>query len=187
MSLIRSINILKLSVCIVSMVLASYATADQGIMFTSSDGRLSIWVPSKPRMKEDLIPSRTGGPYKRTTYAVEANNYILLAGIIDFRGDLATSGNEELYLNSMIENLRAGFGSRFVLDSKGGNIDILLPPKNLKGRQFKGMLLQGQRFIFRAYVVAHSIYILQVSYPSGDKSASKVAERFLSSLVVGSK
>jgi hypothetical protein len=143
---------------------------------------MSFWTPSNPRTTVESLPSQTGAPYKRTTHAVEGGTYLLLASILDFRDELPTTGDELSYLDTMLESMRRGFGSAFVLDKTHGVTEIRLETSNWPGRQLKGTI-QGQEIILRAYIAPNSIYMLQVGYEVGDTSAASLGARFLNSLV----
>lgn len=161
---------------------AACAVAADGFTYKSKDGRLTVWVPAKPQISEQNLPSTTGGPYKQITMASESNPSMFLAGILDFRQDLATTGSETSYLDTMLANMKAGFGNGFVMDRSDGTKD-LVSSTGQKGRQIKG-IVQGQRLIIRAFVGKHSIYMQQVVFPVNFKAGSKNADRFLDSLSI---
>lgn len=184
MNILSKRNLITALACACLIFGKAYAEKSTNNNFSSEDQRISFWAPSPPIKTEDLIPSKTGTPYKRTTYAVEGANYIFLAGILDFRKDsLPTTGNEILYLDSMLESIQMGLGADFVLDSTGGLTDIYLPGTSLKGRQLKGTI-KGQLFVMRAYVATRAIYMQQITFPIIDKKVSQTAEHFLNSLVI---
>lgn len=167
---------------LIAAMLPAVTFATDGVSFKSKDGRLSIWVPIAPSVTERSLPSTTGAPYRQTTFAAEAYPALYLAGILDFRNDLSTNGDEVSYLDSMLGRMKAGFGSSFVIDKTDGTRDLLLRTGQ-KGRQIRATA-QGQRVIIRAYVGKYSIYMQQVGFPVGNEVALKSAERFLDSLVI---
>lgn len=167
-----------------SLAVTVPALADEGSTFKSADGRMSFWTPSQPKSTAESLPSQSGSPYKRTTYAVEGTNYLLLASILDFRGDLPTTGDEVSFLDSMLESIRRGFGTDFVLDKTQGSTELKLEATGWPGRELKGTV-QGAVVILRAYVAPNSIYMLQATYEAGDASVARVGARFLSSFVPG--
>lgn len=161
---------------------AACAAAADGLTYKSKDGRLTVWVPVKPNVSERDLPSATGAPYKQITVAAESNPSMFLAGILDFKQDLATTGDETSYLDTMLESMKKGFGNGFVMDKSDGSKD-LVSATGQKGRQIKGTV-QGQRLIIRAFVGKHSIYMQQVVFPINNKAGSRNADRFLDSLAI---
>lgn len=160
------------------------AASSDGNVFSSDDQRVSFWTPGIPKKIVESFPSRTGAPYKRTMYIVEAANYMLLVGLLDFQKEsIPTTGDENGFLDTMLESMRKGFGSSFILDPNQGisNLDMSAP--KLKGRQLKGRL-QGQQITLRAYIAAHTIYMQQIMHTPQDKNLENIADRFLSSLVI---
>jgi len=133
----------------------------------------------------DEIPSQSGKPYKRTTYVMEAETFMLLASSLELNAGPDTAGDEDSFLDSMLDSIRNGFGDKFQLDSKGGVTAVTLAPNNLKGRQLRATV-EGHPMIIRAYVGKRTIYTMQVSHMQGDQAAAKTGERFLESLVVKS-
>src|SRR5689334_8851781 len=95
------------------LLLANCAVAADGFIYKSTDGRLTVWIPAKPQVTERNLPSSTGAPYKQITIASESKPFLFLAGILDFRQDLATTGDESSYLDTMLSSMKAGFGSGF--------------------------------------------------------------------------
>jgi len=160
----------------------AFAAVPPGIQFSAPDGRISIWAPALPKVSQEKFPSRTGSPYQRTTYAVGAANGLLLAGVLDFRGDLPTTGEEQSYLDTMLKSLASAFGPSFKLTTEGQR-NITLSGSGLPGRELVGTL-QDQRIVFRAYVGKSSIYMLEAGCSQSDKDMIATADRFLSSLVV---
>jgi hypothetical protein len=156
--------------------------APAGLQFTAPDGRISIWVPAAPKTSQDDFPSRTGSPYHRTTYAVEAANGLLLAGVLDFHDHLPTTGDEQGYLDTMLKSLTSGFGPGFQL-APGGMRSLRLAGSDLPGREIVGTV-QGQCIVFRAYVGKNTIYMLEAGGSPGDKEMMATIDRFLASLVV---
>lgn len=176
----------RLLVCLIPLLFVattSFAVNTEGVTFKSADGKLSVWLPKMPQASEQVIPSQTGGPYKRVTYSVESAAYLFLAGILYFRDDLSTTGDESSYLDTMLGSIKAGFGEQFAVDKEGGVVDLKLPGSNLKGRQLQGTI-RGQKMVLRAYVGKHSIYMLQAGFPVNSAAAATTARRFLESIVV---
>lgn len=160
----------------------AFAGATDGLIYKSRDGRLTVWVPAKPQVTERDLPSTTGGPYKQIMVASESSPSIFLAGILDFRSDLATTGDETSYLDTMLGSMKAGFGNGFVIDKRDGSKD-LVSSTGQKGRQIQGTV-QGLRIIIRAFVGKHSIYMQQAAFPISYKDEGKNANRFLDSFVI---
>lgn len=158
------------------------AAPEDGFTYKSKDGRLGVWVPAKPQVSERNLPSKTGAPYRQITVVSESNPSMFIAGILDFRQDLATTGDETSYLDTMLASIKAGFGNGFVMDKSDGTKE-LVSSTGQKGRQIKG-IVQGQCVIIRAFVGKHSIYMQQVGFPVNFKAGSKSVDRFLDSLSI---
>lgn len=175
---------LAASLAVLSLSLApAPAAAADGMTFRSPDGRLSVWVPSKPKITEQQIPGASGARYQSTLFAVEGPDYLLLASVLDLGKDGAsTEKDEKVFLDGMLADLREGMGERFELDAKGGVTDLTLKSEPMRGRQLRGKM-DGQPMIIRAYVTRRAIYQLQATFPAGNAAAAKIADRFLSSLV----
>ncbi|MFZ6873385.1 hypothetical protein ACO0LF_15125 [Undibacterium sp. Di27W] len=163
--------------------LAQAADTD-GQILTTDDKHVKFWAAGKPEKTVEKLSERKGFPYQRTTYTMEAEGSMLMLGVLEFHSDDSSpAGYEMAYLNTMLDNLRRGFISKFALDADGGWVDISLPTGNLKGKQLKGRL-QGQDFTLRAYVAPHTIYMQQIGHSPIDKKAAEVANKFLQSLVI---
>jgi len=159
------------------------ATAGDKTNFVTPDGRLSFWSPVKPVLKEDKLQSQTGAPYRRTSYLVETANGMLLAGVLDFRDDLSTTGDEKSYLDTMLQSMRKGFGPGFVLDKQSGQSDLQLANGGLKGREINGNI-DGQKIRIRAFVGSRSIFMMQTVHPTNDKQGADISAKFLESFAV---
>lgn len=160
----------------------AHAADSDGQTFTTDDKHIKFWAAGTPEKTEEAMPDRKGAPYKRTTYLMETEGSTLMLGILEFRpDDTSPAGYETTYLNTMLDNLRRSFVSRFLLDTDSGWKDIDLPKGNLKGKQLKGRL-EGQDFTLRAYVAPHTIYMQQIGHAPQDQKAAEIADRFLQSL-----
>lgn len=170
-------------IILISMSCGLTQAADAGGQtFTTDDKHVKFWAAGTPEKTEEAMSDRKGAPYKRTTYSMETEGSTLMLGILEFRqDDPSPAGYETTYLNTMLDNLRRSFVSKFLLDTDSGWKDIDLPKGNLKGKQLKGRL-EGQDFILRAYVAPHTIYMQQIGHAPQDKKAAEVADRFLQSL-----
>jgi hypothetical protein len=162
------------------------AAENTGTQFTSPSGNVSFWAPVLPRVTVEDFPGKLGSKNKRTTYAMEGGNFLLLASELEFIRGPDTTGDEESFLDSMLETLRDALGNKLVLDANNGNTSIQLSPNNLKGRELRGAV-EGHRFIIRSFVGKRTIYTLQASYPAGDAAASAMGEKFLGSLKVNAQ
>ncbi|MFZ6745417.1 hypothetical protein ACO0LC_19505 [Undibacterium sp. JH2W] len=175
-----------LSMAILSSLFCGLAQATDvnGQIFTTEDKHVKFWIVGTPEKTVEIFHERKGSPYKRTTYTLEAEGSTLMLGILEFHNDdPSAAGYEISYLNTMLDNLRRGFISKFLLDANGGWVDVNLPSGDLKGKQLKGRL-EGQDFTLRAYVAPHTIYMQQIGHAPRDKKAAEVADKFLQSLVI---
>jgi hypothetical protein len=166
-------------------LLFSWANAadTKGAQFTSPNGKVSFWAPVRPSVTVEDFPGKLGSKNKRTTYAMEGGNFLLLASELELIRGPDTTGDEESFLDSMLETLRNALGDKLVLDANNGSTLIQLAPNNLKGRELRGTV-EGHRFIIRSFVGRRTIYTLQASYAVGDAPAAAMGEQFLDSLKV---
>lgn len=183
-------RILSRPLCLAMIVLSSlFCSVTQaadagGQILTSDDKRVKFWAVSTPEKTEENLPERKGAPFKRTTYTMDADGCMMMLGILEFnRNDPSAAGYEMAYLNTMLDNLRRGFISKFLLDADGGWVDIALPSGDLKGKQLKGRL-EGQDFTLKAYVAPHTIYLQQIGHAPSNKKAEEIADRFFKSLLI---
>lgn len=149
--------------------------------FISPDGRISVFLPTKPEVREDLFPSKKGPPYKRVSLIVDGSNYMLLAGILELGSGPTTTGAEEEYLQSSIDSLRGTVGNDLVFDPKNGTRNISLGI--YKGKEINGSL-NGIRFRNRSYVTPRRIYMLVATYDNNDQGAQNVTKKFFDSFKI---
>jgi hypothetical protein len=171
-----------LCVCLAVAGLA-FAQDKSQSTYKSDDGRLTFWSPTTPKKTSDLVPGKEQKTYRRTTYAVQMPNYLLLASVLDLGDDPPTTGDEQAYLGSMVESLTANMGEQFVLDPREGQTRLHYGGNGFPGRQVKGTL-EGQQLIIRSFVAPRRIYTFQVGYQLGDQKAAADGQRFLASVVI---
>jgi hypothetical protein len=169
----------------VLLIASSGAHADDGQRFTSASGGISFWTPLKPRITVDEIPGKAPKPYKRIMYAMEGPHYLLIASELDLANGPDTTGDEQSFLDSAVESMRAGLGDKFRLDANGIT-PMTLAPGNLKGMELRARV-DGVVLVMRSYVGRRTIYTLQANYMPGDEVAGKIGKRFLESLAVNDK
>lgn len=177
----RSKSVALILSCVL-LIASSGVHAEDGQRFHSASSGLSFWTPLKPRVTVEEIPGKAPTPYKRTLYAVEGPHYLLIASELDLANGPDTTGDEQSFLDSAVESMRAGLGDKFRLDASGIT-PLTLAPGNLKGMELRARV-EGVVLIMRSYVGKRTIYTLQANYMPGDELAEKIGKRFLESLAV---
>lgn len=159
------------------------AQAQLAANFTTPDARLSFWAPGTPRESRTQIPGKGKRTYQQATYRMEGSNYLLMAGVLDIGGFPSAKGDEDSFLNPILEGMQASFDGRFVLDANEGDRRLTYGVEAFPGRQLKGTM-DGYRVTFRAYVAPLRIYFFQVVHRADDAQAAAQADRFLQSAVI---
>lgn len=162
-------------------VIAQAATPAPGSTFTTKDGSVSFWTPSLPKKSVDVIDGEVGD-HRRTLYTVSGPSYLILVSVLETSG-VPTTGDEEHFLGPMVDDLRNGLGTSFVLDKEGGRTDLKLDPGGLKGVQLRGTV-DLVRFRARAYIGACRLYLFQITHAVGDEVAEQLGERLFSSAAI---
>lgn len=158
---------------IAAPVSSAFAAGPAGwITFRSTEGRMSILLPTEPQTSEEPLPDGPGAPGRLVMYQAVKGNQLYLSGFVDYSPDFPLDVDGELRANR--DNFVSGIKGSLITSNPIMN-------GSSKGLEFTAESPAGQFAKGRFFVVGQRVYMALAAVPTSERQSGNI-DPFLQSL-----